>query len=78
MFTHAVTPALTSSTRPRRPPSPASAWAGPERIAGDVCLMAEKEGLTGHAASVKVRLQQPASPVRAGNPIRRAGKASLS
>jgi histidinol dehydrogenase len=52
--------------------------AGLERIAGDVCLMAEKEGLTGHAASVKVRLQQPASPVRAGNPVRRAGKASLS
>ena len=31
--------------------------AGLEKMAGDVCLLAEKEGLTAHAASVSVRLQ---------------------
>jgi histidinol dehydrogenase len=31
---------------------------GLEEIAPDVCLLAEKEGLTGHAASVKIRLRQ--------------------
>jgi histidinol dehydrogenase len=32
--------------------------AGLEKVAGDVCLLAEKEGLTAHAASVSVRLDQ--------------------
>jgi histidinol dehydrogenase len=32
--------------------------AGLEKVAGDVCLLAEKEGLTAHAASVTVRLGQ--------------------
>jgi len=32
--------------------------AGLEKMAGDVCLLAEKEGLTAHAASVSVRLEQ--------------------
>jgi histidinol dehydrogenase len=32
--------------------------AGLANMAGDVCLLAEKEGLTGHAASVRVRLEQ--------------------
>jgi len=31
--------------------------AGLEKVAGDVCLLADKEGLTGHAASVNVRLE---------------------
>jgi histidinol dehydrogenase len=32
--------------------------AGLEKMAGDVCLLAEKEGLTAHAASVRARLDQ--------------------
>ena len=31
---------------------------GLANMAGDVCLLAEKEGLTAHAASVRVRLEQ--------------------
>jgi histidinol dehydrogenase len=31
--------------------------AGLEKMAGDVCLLAEKEGLTAHAASVRARLE---------------------
>jgi histidinol dehydrogenase len=34
---------------------------GLKDLADDVCLLAEKEGLTGHAASVKIRLASPAS-----------------
>ena len=41
--------------------------AGLEQVAGDVRLMAEKEGLTAHALSVDVRLS-PANNIPLGDP----------
>jgi histidinol dehydrogenase len=47
---------------------------GLERLADDVVLLANKEGLTGHAASVSVRLQSRSpSPAK---PARRPGRSS--
>jgi histidinol dehydrogenase len=36
--------------------------AGLANLADDICLMAEKEGLTGHAASVRIRLNPSGIP----------------
>ena len=38
--------------------------AGLERIAGDVRLLANKEGLTAHAASVDIRVNKQESGIR--------------
>ena len=52
--------------------------AGLERMADDVRLLAEKEGLTGHAASVSVRLDQTKHAPSAGRSVRQSGRRSLS
>jgi histidinol dehydrogenase len=52
--------------------------AGLERMADDVRLLAEKEGLTGHAASVTVRLDQTKHTPSGGSTVRQSGRRSLS